>query len=201
MTYTMSVERVIQLSRCDDFPEDKIRQMFAAHHATELPLPVLATLPIPLSVKVFLALQDEFFSAEEFRELAIDFARRAASHSTEVSGNHFVASALSAYDHQFVQNRSNALQGPQAAAAAMQVSGYRAAVKAMIHPDANGGATPGQQVVAAFESVWFAGYDTQGIACRNSASCAVAAVQKPQADAELEWVLNAAVAKTQARFS
>lgn len=37
MSYTMSVDRVIQLARCDDFPEAKIREMFAQYSATELP--------------------------------------------------------------------------------------------------------------------------------------------------------------------
>ncbi|WP_338523788.1 hypothetical protein NUH87_29425 [Pseudomonas batumici] len=198
MSYTMSVDRVIQLSRCDDFPEATIRQMFAAHKATELPLPVLATLEIPLSVKVFLALQDEFFSPEEFRELAVQFAKRAAAHDTAVAGNHFVTSALAAYDQLLTQSRAKAVQGVLAKAA-MQVSGYRAAVKAMIQPDANGGVKPALQAVAAYEAVWFAGYETNGIACRNAASCAVAAVPKPQADAELQWVLKEAVDKTLAR--
>ena len=55
------------------------------------------------------------------------------------------------------------------------------------------------KTVAAYEAVWFAGYESQGIACRNAASCAVASVAKPQADGVLQWILDNAVAVTQAR--
>ncbi|WP_409284789.1 hypothetical protein [Pseudomonas protegens] len=207
MSYTMSVDRVIQLARCDDFPEAKIREMFAQHHATELPLDVLATLPIPLPVKVYLALQDEFFSDAEFRELALAFAKYAASSDPAVESNHFVSSAINAYQQALVETRSLARGVALNATTRQQVEGYRGAVKALMEPLAqalrssksstNSGAP--LHTVAAYEAVWFAGYEHLGIACRNAASCAVAAVPKAQADAALQWVLDNAVAVTQAR--
>lgn len=210
MSYTMSVDRVIQLARCDDFPEAKIREMFAQHNATELPLEFLATLPIPLPVKVYLALQDEFFSEEEFRELSLAFAKRAASSHPAVESNHFVSSVISAYEQALVQTRSPGHGVALHANIRQQVEGYRGAVKALLGPltqalrnsnsnlNSNSNGTP-LHTVAAYEAVWFAGYEHCGIACRNAASCAVAAVPKVEADAALQYVLDNALAVTQAR--
>ncbi|AZC31108.1 hypothetical protein PUP68_16815 [Pseudomonas chlororaphis] len=204
MSYTMSVDRVIQLARCDDFPEAKIREMFAQYNATELPLEILATLPIPLPVKVFLALQDEFFSEAEFRELSLAFAKHAASSDPAVESNHFVSSVISAYEQALLETRSLARGVALNANTRQQVEGYRGAVKALMEPltqalrSGSGNGAP-LHTVAAYEAVWFAGYEHYGIACRNAASCAVAAVPKVEADAALQWVLDNAVAVTQAR--
>lgn len=204
MSYTMSVDRVIQLARCDDFPEAKIREMFAQYNATELPLEILATLPIPLPVKVYLALQDEFFSEAEFRELSLAFAKHAASSDPAVQSNHFVSSTISAYEQALVETRSLAHGVALNASIRQQVEGYRGAVKALMEPltqalrSGNGSGAP-LHTIAAYEAVWFAGYEHHGIACRNAASCAVAAVPKEQADAALQWVLDSAVAVTQSR--
>ncbi|NBF01930.1 hypothetical protein GV819_06465 [Pseudomonas sp. Fl5BN2] len=202
MSYTMSVDRVIQLARCDDFPEAKIREMFAQYNATELPLEILATLPIPLPVKVFLALQDEFFSEAEFRELSLAFAKHAASSDPAVESNHFVSSVISAYEQALLETRSLARGVALNANTRQQVEGYRGAVKALMEPMTqalrSGNGAP-LNTVAAYEAVWFAGYEHYGIACRNAASCSVAAVPKVKADAALQWVLDNAVAVTQAR--
>ncbi|MCE5993835.1 hypothetical protein SE916_11645 [Pseudomonas sp. 5FOS] len=203
MSYTMSVDRVIQLARCDDFPEAKIREMFAQYSATELPLEILATLPIPLPVKVYLALQDEFFSETEFRELSLAFAKHAASSDPVVGSNHFVSSTINAYEQALVETRSLPRGVALNANIRQQVEGYRGAVKALMEPLSQGlrsgsSGTP-LHTVAAYEAVWFAGYEHYGIACRNAASCAVAAVPKVEADAALQWVLDNAVAVTKAR--
>lgn len=204
MSYTMSVDRVIQLARCDDFPEAKIREMFAQYSATELPLQILATLPIPLPVRVYLALQDEFFSEPEFRELSLAFAKHAASNNPEVESNHFVSSAISAYEQALLETRNLAHGVALNVNVRQQVEGYRGAVKALMEPltqvlrSGNASGEP-LHTVAAYESVWFAGYEHPGIACRNAASCAVAAVPKAAADGVLQWVLDNAVAVTQAR--
>lgn len=202
MSYTMSVDRVIQLARCDDFPEATIRQMFADHNATELPLDVLATLPIPLSVKVFLGLQDEFFSTEEFRELAVAFAKRAATENPAVDNDYFVGKTLEVYEQAVQATRTLKLGAALDAQLSQLLTGYRGAIKALTEPlsralQNNSGEQ--LQTIAAYEAVWFAGYESQGIACRNAASCAVASVPKPDADGVLQWVLDNAVAVTQAR--
>ncbi|SCZ54098.1 MULTISPECIES: hypothetical protein [Pseudomonas] len=204
MSYTMSVDRVVQLARCDDFPEAKIREMFAQYSATELPLEILATLPIPLPVKVFLALQDEFFSEAEFCQLSLAFAKHAASSDPAVESNHFVSSVISAYEQALLETRSLARGVALNANTRQQVEGYRGAVKALMEPltqalrSGSGNGAP-LHTVAAYEAVWFAGYEHYGIACRNAASCAVAAVPKVEADAAQQWVLDNAVAVTQAR--
>ena len=198
MNFQMSEDKVIHLSRCDQFTEAAIRQMFADHHATEVDLVTLSGLPIPLTVKVFLALQQEFFTGEEFRELAIVYAQRAASHHPSVSSNHFVVNALTAYHSQLSLSRTANALSATVSHADMQVSGYRAAVKAMVPPGIP--APAAFAATSAFEAVWCAGFSAAGVACRNAASCAVAAVEKPQADAEYQWVLDTAVAKTKARI-
>jgi len=202
MSYTMSVDRVVQLARCDDFPEAKIREMFAQYSATELPLEILATLPIPLPVKVFLALQDEFFSEAEFCQLSLAFAKHAASSDPAVESNHFVSSVISAYEQALLETRSLARGVALNANTRQQVEGYRGAVKALMEPltkALRSGSGAPLHTVAAYEAVWFAGYEHYGIACRNAASCAVAAVPKVEADAAQQWVLDNAVAVTQAR--
>jgi len=200
MSFTMSADKVVLFSRCDQFPETTIRKMFADHKADAVDLPTLAGLDIPLPVKVFLGLQDDFFTAEEFRDLAIAFAQRAANNHPTVATNHFVISALAAYTNQVSINRTTdaAAVGSHAA---LQVAGYRAAVKAMADhkTDQSNTLATSQETTAAIEAVWCAGYEAAGIACRNAASCAVAAVEKPLADAEYQWVLDTAVAKTKAR--
>lgn len=202
MSYTMSVDRVIELARCDDFPEATIRQMFADHNATELPLPVLATLPIPLSVKVFLGLQDEFFEPAEFRELAVEFAKRSVQENPKAQSDFFVGKVLEAYQQVVQASRTLQVGAALDAQLTQLVTGYRGAIKALTEPlnkalqsDSSAQVT----LVAAYEAVWFAGYESQGIACRNAASCAVASVAKPEADGVLQWVLDTAVALTQAR--
>ncbi|ROM24225.1 hypothetical protein BK644_19340 [Pseudomonas protegens] len=198
----MSVDRVVQLARCDDFPEAKIREMFAQYSATELPLEILATLPIPLPVKVFLALQDEFFSEAEFCQLSLAFAKHAASSDPAVESNHFVSSVISAYEQALLETRSLARGVALNANTRQQVEGYRGAVKALMEPltqALRSGSGAPLHTVAAYEAVWFAGYEHYGIACRNAASCAVAAVPKVEADAAQQWVLDNAVAVTQAR--
>lgn len=202
MSYTMSVDRVIQLARCNDFPEATIRQMFAEYNATELPLPVLATLPIPLPVKVFLGLQDEFFTAQEFRELALAFAKRATQDNPKVESDFFVGKTLEAYEHVVQATRALTLNATLDSQLTQLVTGYRGAVKALMEPLSKAlknTETDVLKTVAAYEAVWFAGYESQGIACRNAASCAVASVAKPQADGVLQWILDNAVAVTQAR--
>ncbi|MGE8407436.1 MAG: hypothetical protein ACN6QH_10395 [Pseudomonas sp.] len=202
MSYTMSVDRVIQLARCNDFPEATIRQMFAEYNATELPLPVLATLPIPLPVKVFLGLQDEFFTAQEFRELALAFAKRATQDNPKVESDFFVGKTLEAYEHVVQATRAPTLNATLDSQLTQLVTGYRGAVKALMEPLSKAlknTETDVLKTVAAYEAVWFAGYESQGIACRNAASCAVASVAKPQADGVLQWILDNAVAVTQAR--
>lgn len=202
MSYTMSVDRVIQLARCNDFPEATIRQMFAEYNATELPLPVLATLPIPLPVKVFLGLQDEFFTAQEFRELALAFAKRATQDNPKVESDFFVGKTLEAYEHVVQAIRAPTLNATLDSQLTQLVTGYRGAVKALMEPLSKAlknTETDVLKTVAAYEAVWFAGYESQGIACRNAASCAVASVAKPQADGVLQWILDNAVAVTQAR--
>lgn len=202
MSYTMSVDRVIQLARCDDFPEATIRQMFADHNATELPLPVLATLPIPLSVKVFLGLQDEFFEDGEFRELAVAFAKRAVQENPKAESDYFVGKVLEAYEHVVQATRTLKSGAALDSQLSQLVTGYRGAIKALTEPldqAVKSGSVAQVTLVAAYEAVWFAGYESHGIACRNAASCAVASVPKPEADGVLQWALDNAVSVTEAR--
>lgn len=197
MNFQISADKVVALSRCDQFSEAAIRKMFADHNANEVDLITWSGLEIPLPVKVFIALQDEFFTEEEFRELAIEYAQRAANQHPEVAANHFVTGALAALHSQVSIRRSAGAMALMANHADSMVTGYRAAVLAMVPPGTPSAAA--LPVNAAYEAVWCATFHHAAISCRNAASCAVAAVPKPQADAELQWILDTAVAKAKAR--
>lgn len=197
MNFQISADKVVELSHCDQFSEAAIRKMFADHNATEVDLVTWSGLEIPLPVKVFIALQDDFFTEEEFRELAVAYAQRAASQHPEVAANHFVMGAIAALHSQLSVRRSPGAMALMATHADSMVTGYRAAVYAMVPSGTPSAAT--LPVNAAYEAVWCATFHHAGISCRNAASCAVAAVPKAQADAELQWVLDTAVAKTKAR--